>query len=68
MNSADDAIWPGKLPSEVEALVLETVDIVRALDDTSPRDMTPFFYQNGYEQVKMSLAELLKILGHNPEK
>ncbi|GEM_PF-6096300 len=68
MNSTADAVWPGKLPPEVEALVLETVEIMHELDDTSPRDMTPFFYQNGYEQVKMSLAELLKILGHDPEK
>jgi len=67
MSNVADAVWPGKLPSEVEAFVLEAVEMIHDLDDTGLYEMTPLFYQHGYEQVKMSLVDLLKILGHDPD-
>ena len=62
-----NAAWPGRLPPEVEAFILETVEMVHELDDTGLHEMTPLFYQHGYEQVRMSLRELLTILGHDPD-
>lgn len=66
-NTEVDAAWPGSLPPEVEAFILETVEMVHELDDTDPHEMTPLFYQHAYEQVRMSLQDLLKILGHDPD-
>lgn len=65
--STADAVWPGRPPPEVEAFILETVEMIRELDDTGIHEMTPLFYQHGYEQVRMSLGDLLKILGHDPD-
>lgn len=63
----DNAAWPGGLPPEVEAFILETVAMIQDFDDTGLQEMTPLFYQHGYEQVKAALQELLTILGHDPD-
>lgn len=62
-----DATWPGRPPPEVEGFILETVEMIHQLDDTRLHEMTPLFYQHAYEQVRMSLQDLLKILGHDPD-
>ena len=45
----------------------ETVEVTRELDDTGLQEMTPLFYQHGFEQLRMSLRDLLTVLGHNPD-
>ncbi len=67
MSSRSDACWPGTPPAEVEAFILETVDMLHELDGTSLHELTPLFYEHGYEQVAHSLRELLKMLGHDPD-
>ncbi|WP_427008502.1 hypothetical protein [Pseudarthrobacter sp. H2] len=67
INPEANADWPGRLPPEVEAFIRETVEMIHELDDTGLQEMTPLFYQHGYEQVRMSLQNLLKILGHDPD-
>lgn len=62
-----NAAWPGRLPPDVEAFIRETVEMIHELDDTGLHEMTPLFYQHGYEQVRMSLRYLLRILGHDPD-
>ena len=52
-----DADWPGKLPAEVEAFILETVEMLHELDDTGLHELTPLFYEHGFEQVAHSLRE-----------
>ena len=59
--------WPGKPPAEVEAFILETVEMRHELDGTRLHQLTPLFYQHGYEQVAHSLRELLKLLGNDPD-
>lgn len=66
-NTEVDAAWPGRLPPEVESFILATVEMIHELDDTGLYEMTPVFHQHGHEQVRMSLGELLKILGHDPD-
>ena len=34
---------------------------------TDLSEMTPLFYQLGYEQVALALRELLTMLGHDPD-
>ena len=58
---------PGRLPPEVQAVILETVEMIQELDDTGLHEMTPLFYQHGYEQLRMSLRDLLTVLGHDPD-
>ena len=67
MTMQGDADWPGKLPAEVEAFILETVEMLHELDGTGLHELTPLFYEHGYEQVAHSLRELLKMLGHDPD-
>lgn len=67
MSRQGDAHWPGKPPADVEAFILETVDLLHELDDTSLHELTPLFYVHGYEQVARSLRELLTMLGHDPD-
>lgn len=64
-EATDD--WPGRLPPEVQALILETVEMIQELDDTDLHEVTPLFYQHGYEQLRMSLRDLLTVLGHDPD-
>lgn len=67
INPEFDATWLGRLPPEAEALILEMVEMIHELDDTGLHEMTPLFYQHGYEQMRMSLGDLLKILGHDAD-
>jgi hypothetical protein len=62
-----DAAWPGPLPPDVEAFLLETVDMIHDLDNTGLHELTALFYQHGYEQLRMALQELLTLLGHDPD-
>ncbi|WP_423185107.1 hypothetical protein [Arthrobacter sp. NyZ413] len=66
-NPETDVDWPGRLPPKVEAVILEAVEMIHELDDTRLEEMTPIFYQHGYEQAMMSLRELLTLLGHDPD-
>ncbi|TFC89467.1 hypothetical protein [Cryobacterium sp. TMT3-29-2] len=66
LSSRSDA-WHGKTPADVEAFILETVDMLHKLDDTSLHELTPLFHEHGDEQVAHSLRELLKMLGHDPD-
>ena len=67
MTMQGDVAWPGKLPAEVEAFILATVEMLHELDGTGLHELTPLFYEHGFEQVAHSLRELLKMLGHDPD-
>jgi hypothetical protein len=41
--------------------------MIHELDGAGPADMTSLFYQHGYEQLRMSLQNLLRILGRDPD-
>jgi hypothetical protein len=67
MTMHSDERWPGMLPAHVEAFIVDTVGMIREFDDTDLSEMTPLFYQHGYEQVTLALRELLTMLGHDPD-
>jgi hypothetical protein len=67
MTIHSDEMWPGTPPAHVEAFIVDTVGMIRELDDTDLSEMTPLFYQHGYEQVALALRELLTMLGHDPD-
>ncbi|MDR7081929.1 hypothetical protein J2X01_001214 [Arthrobacter ginsengisoli] len=41
--------------------------MIEELDGTGLHEMTPLFYQHGYEQLRISLRDLLTVLGHDPD-
>lgn len=65
INAEDDTAWPGPPPPGVETFILETVEVIHELDDSALHEMTPLFYQHGYEQLMMSHRDLLTILGYD---
>ena len=67
MTMQGDADWQGNRLAEVEAFIFETVEMLHELDDTGLHELTPLFYEHGYEQVAHSLRELLRMLGHDTD-
>ena len=64
-DTHDDGHPPaGDLPAEDEDTVLEILEMLKALDSTRPDQMTQLFYQHWFEQLNMSIRDLLRILGH----
>jgi hypothetical protein len=41
--------------------------MLRELDSTPPHQMRPLFHQHGYEELRMMVGDLLRILGRGPE-
>lgn len=41
--------------------------MLRDLDSTPLHQMTPLFYQHGYEELRMMVGDLLRILKSDPE-
>lgn len=61
-DTHDDGLRPENRPAEIEDIILEIVEMLKALDDTRPDQMTPLFYQHWFEQLNMSVRDLLRIL------
>ena len=57
---------PGSVYETDQEVIEEAVRRLRELDDTPLHQMTPLFYQHGYEELRMMISELLRILGSNP--
>jgi len=45
--------------------IAEIIEMLQSLDNTRPRQMSPLFYQHWFEQLNMSIRDLLRILGHD---
>lgn len=41
--------------------------LLQDFDNTPPCDMTPLFYQHGFEELNMVVRDLLRHLGHHPD-
>jgi hypothetical protein len=51
-----------------QEVIKETVRMLPELDDTPLHQMTPLFYQHGYEEPRMMVGDLLRLLGGHPEE
>lgn len=49
-----------------EEVIADALQLLAAFDNTPPTDMTPLFYQHGFEELRMITGDLLRILGHDP--
>jgi hypothetical protein len=45
----------------------EAVRMLCELDHTPLHQMTPLFYQHGYEELRLLTRDLLRILGSDPQ-
>jgi len=43
----------------------EAIRLLAELDDTPLNQMTSLYYQHGFEELRMLVGDLLRILGHN---
>jgi hypothetical protein len=50
-----------------KGVIEDAVRLLRELDSTPPNQMTPLFYQHGYEELRMMVRDLLRMLGSDPE-
>ena len=48
-------------------VIAEALALLAELDNTPLTQMTPLFYQHGFEELRMITAGLLRILGHEPD-
>lgn len=47
--------------------IREALQLLADFDNTPLPDMTPLFYQHGYEELRMITRDLLQILGYDPD-
>ena len=52
--------------SEVEA-IQRALQLLRDFDDVPMTELTPMFYQHGFEELSMAMRDLLNLLGHDPD-
>ena len=51
-----------------QEVIEEAVRMLRELDETPLHQMTPLFYQHGYEELRRMVGDLLRLLGGDPEE
>jgi hypothetical protein len=47
-----------------QEVIEEATRLLADLDDTPLSQMTPLYYQHGFEELRMLVGDLLRILGH----
>ncbi|MFC8523408.1 hypothetical protein [Pseudarthrobacter sp. NPDC057230] len=48
-----------------QEVIEEAIRLLADLDDTPLHQMTPLYYQHGFEELRMLVGDLLRILTHN---
>lgn len=51
-----------------QKIIEEARRLMAELDDTPLSQMTPRYYQHGFEELRMLVGDLLRILGHSPDE
>ena len=57
----------GSVYENDQELIEEAVRMLRELDDTPLHQMTPLFYQHGFEELRLLTRELLRNLGSDAQ-
>lgn len=50
-----------------QEIIDEAIRLLAELDDTPLQQMTALYYQHGFEELRMVVGDLLRILGRNPQ-
>jgi hypothetical protein len=49
-------------------IIEDALRLLADLDDTPQDQMTPLYYQHAFEELRMLVDDLLRILGQNPSE
>lgn len=67
MNEAVDG-GPVTVPTDGdEEVIASAIRLLHDFDNTPLSDMTPLFYQHGFEELTLAVRDLLRLLGHGSE-
>ena len=66
-NSEESQPLHGSVYENDQELIQEAVRMLRELDDTPLHQMTPLFYQHGFEELRLLTRDLLRILGSDAQ-
>lgn len=58
---------PGSVYENDQEVIEDAERLLRELDSTPQNQMTPLFYQHGYEELRLKVRDLLRMLGSNPK-
>jgi hypothetical protein len=61
----DDTDRPQVYGNDQE-IIEDALRLLADLDDTPQDRMTPLYYQHAFEELRMVVGDLLRILGRNP--
>ncbi|NUP58154.1 MAG: hypothetical protein HOQ06_01590 [Pseudarthrobacter sp.] len=50
-----------------EKVIADALQLLADFDNTPLTQMTPLFYQHGFEELRTTTGDLLRILGHDPD-
>lgn len=64
-DSTNDESGPAR-EQNIDAIAVAE-QLLRDFDNTPQCDMTPLFYQHGFEELNMVVRDLLRHLGHDPD-
>ena len=54
--------WSPDTPGAIESRIAEIRSTISSLDDTSPADMSKFYYMHGFNELDLAVRDLLRIV------
>ncbi len=54
--------WVPDTPGAIESRIAEIRSTISSLDNTSPADMSDFFYMHGFNELDLAVRDLLQIV------
>lgn len=59
----DNESTPAAHDAADEEVISQALELLHDLDNTPLSEMSPLFYQHGFEQLDMTIRDLLRLLG-----
>ena len=67
MTQEPDAAGGEQGADQLRDVIAEALALLAELDNTPLTQMTPLFYQHGFEELRIVTGDLLRVLGHDPD-
>lgn len=67
MTQEPDAARSEQGADRLRDVIAEALALLAELDNTPLTQMTPLFYQHGFEELRVVTGDLLRVLGHDPD-
>lgn len=65
--SPEDPTGPAPHEDPEVEVVQRALRLLRDFDNVPMTELTPMFYQHGFEELNMAMRDLLNLLGHDPD-